>query len=343
MSGHSGFSLNVEALPTTFDVLSSGEGAFTTSGAPVKIGDLAATETSPRNTSVESTLPPTVGGLPQPRTLIHPASPARSSAATFMASTASTIRRPSSPFNANASPSRGMRQSSPRHLSPATSQIFERDVQEPTISADLAPAIPAHMVTEDHIPAVLEASSLAITDSHLNPDDVEIVTHAGHQPAAAIVGGVGGHSDMHNMAASPSPMHAHLQSELGMHAAPERAENPYGAGNPLDPRRLSFVSFADVMHAEQAEHAESGKDAAHAPGYGHGHGHGFRSPSPSKRLRVADRTAMLPPARKGSASVSPSRAGASSAGGAHGELTIETMRQTMQEAVHKERGGSVSH
>jgi len=238
-----------------------------------------------------------------------------------------------------------MRQSSPRHLSPATSQIFERDVQEPTISAELAPAIPAHMVTEDHIPAVLEASSLAITDSHLNPDDVEIVTHAGHQPAAAIVGGVGGHggSDMHNVAPSPSPSHAHLQSEqLGMHAAPERAENPYGTGNPLDPRRLSFVSFADVMHAEQAEHAESGKDASHA--HAHGYGHGLRSPSPTRRLMVSDRTAMLPPpARKGSASVSPSRAGASSAGGTHGELTIETMRQTMQEAVHKERSGSVSH
>jgi hypothetical protein len=66
--------------------------------------------------------------------------------------------------------------------SPASSQIFERNVQEPEPS----PAIPAHIKTEDHIPAALDASSLAITDDHLNPDEVEIVMHVAHQPAAAV-------------------------------------------------------------------------------------------------------------------------------------------------------------
>ena len=82
-----------------------------------------------------------------------------------------------------ASPSRRInRSSSPGLHSPASSQIFERNVQEPEPS----PAIPAHIQTEDHIPAALDASSLAITDDHLNPDEVEIVMHAAHQPAAAV-------------------------------------------------------------------------------------------------------------------------------------------------------------
>lgn len=87
------------------------------------------------------------------------------------------------PAGIGASPNRRInRSSSPGLHSPASSQIFERNVQEPEPS----PAIPAHIKTEDHIPAALDASSLAITDDHLNPDEVEIVMHAAHQPAAAV-------------------------------------------------------------------------------------------------------------------------------------------------------------
>lgn len=87
------------------------------------------------------------------------------------------------PAGISASPNRRInRSSSPGLHSPASSQIFERNVQEPEPS----PAIPAHIKTEDHIPAALDASSLAITDNHLNPDEVEIVMHAAHQPAAAV-------------------------------------------------------------------------------------------------------------------------------------------------------------
>lgn len=87
------------------------------------------------------------------------------------------------PAGIAASPNRRIhRSSSPGLHSPASSQIFERNVQEPEPS----PAIPAHIKTEDHIPAALDASSLAITDDHLNPDEVEIVMHAAHQPAAAV-------------------------------------------------------------------------------------------------------------------------------------------------------------
>lgn len=53
------------------------------------------------------------------------------------------------PTGVAASPSRRVRSSSPGLHSPASSQIFERNVQEPESS----PAIPAHIQTEDHIPA----------------------------------------------------------------------------------------------------------------------------------------------------------------------------------------------
>ena len=90
------------------------------------------------------------------------------------------------PAGIGASPNRRVnRSSSPGLHSPASSQIFERNVQEPEPS----PAIPAHIKTEDHIPAALDASSLAITDNQLNPDEVEIVMHAAHQPAAAVSAG----------------------------------------------------------------------------------------------------------------------------------------------------------
>lgn len=88
------------------------------------------------------------------------------------------------PAGISASPNRRIRSTSPGLHSPASSQIFERNVQEPEPS----PAIPAHIKTEDHIPAALDASSLAITDDHLNPDDVEIVMHAAHQPASVVSG-----------------------------------------------------------------------------------------------------------------------------------------------------------
>ena len=99
---------------------------------------------------------------------------------------------------------------SPHRLSSPSSQIFERNVQEhphDTHAAATA-AIPGHIPQEDRIPAVLEASLLAITDNGCNVDDVEIVTSAGSQQTVG------------------------------------------------DRRRLSFISFADVVQAEQEDDYE---------------------------------------------------------------------------------------
>jgi hypothetical protein len=89
------------------------------------------------------------------------------------------------------SPSR-LRSNSPLLHSPASSEIFERNVQERVAIASLggdepAAHIPSHVITEDLIPPALEASAQAITSQSLNPDDVEIVTSSSHQPAATVL------------------------------------------------------------------------------------------------------------------------------------------------------------
>jgi hypothetical protein len=140
------------------------------------------------------------------------------------------------------SPSRRIRSASPGLHSPASSLIFERNVQEPEPSAD----VPAHIKTEDHIPPALDATSLAITDDHLNPDDVEIVTHSAHQPASVAV--AGSISDSIH-----SPPLLHEESLASSHADVNEAPG-YGALDTTDPRRLSFISFADVVQAEHVEH-----------------------------------------------------------------------------------------
>lgn len=142
-----------------------------------------------------------------------------------------------------ASPSRRIRSNSPGLHSPASSLIFERNVQEPEPSAD----VPAHIKTEDHIPPALDATSLAITDTHLNPDEVEIITHTAHQPAAVAVAG----SITDSLHSPPLP---HTESVASSHAEVTETAPGYGSLDTADPRRLSFISFADVVQAEHVEH-----------------------------------------------------------------------------------------
>ncbi|KAF2020192.1 hypothetical protein BU24DRAFT_419766 [Aaosphaeria arxii CBS 175.79] len=159
------------------------------------------------------------------------------------------------PSGVGASPSRRVnRSSSPGLLhSPASSQIFERNVQESVSDlsrSELSSHLPTHITTEDHIPPVLEASSLAITDDHLNPDEVEIVMHSAHQPAAAAV--TGRPESVYSPSQDDLPMSSSGQSEIA-----DGASN-YASLDTTDVRRLSFISFADVV---QAEHVENDREA----------------------------------------------------------------------------------
>lgn len=184
--------------------------------------------------------------------------------------------RPSSPFRINdpvggaASPHRGSQSnapgspglamtsavaaaaSMPRPHSPASSMIFERNVQDETHPPELSPQIPAHVITENHIPPALDASAEAITNSRLDPDEVEIITHATHQPAAVTITGATADQSMSSSTVEELPgglsglPAAHRPSEPGH----DDISN-YGSLDSADVRRLSFISFADVVHAEQ--------------------------------------------------------------------------------------------
>jgi hypothetical protein len=265
---------------------------------------------------------------------------------TFAPTTPSLLPSPpltASPFDRRASPRgspriapvaspRRLRSSSPGLQSPASSQIFERNVQEP--ESEPSPAIPNHVKTEDMIPPALDASALAITDDHLSPEKVEIVTHSAHQPAAATVA-----SSMESVY-SPS-----LAPEESVSETTEPTPN-YGSLDSEDVKRLSFISFADVV---QAEHVENDRES-----FGPAEGIQFmslnstsnRSPSPV-RSPLSHRTSSPPtsgaPSEKG---VEHSRTRSPSSPASHvthnaplGEelpLQVETMRQVIRKSGTQE-------
>lgn len=257
----------------------------------------------------------------------------------------SSPHRVNHPYGAPSSPNRHLYSTSPRVSSPASSQIFERDVQEDGLVTQASPAIPSHITTENHIPPVLEASSLAITDNHLDPDSVEIVMHSAHQPAAVTVAGAGigefGAASWHE--------------DAGAHPDNEDSASNYGALDSADVRRLSFISFADVVHSEHAEHGAS-KDSLHLAGLTSAvsplapanrspspvrspvssHGHGGSPPnSGAASIQGLDSS----PHRNGRGPTSPFSAHSPPSGG---ELTIETMRQALRKTGSGDLGGHYS-
>jgi len=274
------------------------------------------------------------------------------------------------------SPSR-LRSSSPRLQSPASSEIFERNVQEPvpisTLQNELSPAhIPNHVLTEDHIPAALEASAEAITSSNLNADEVEIVTATSHQPAAAslessITGDVSsphGHhlpSLLHQASEGSEPASLNAASS-GFLPLPTNLEDEsassYGALDPNDVRRLSFISFADVVHSEHAHPTATGdiagsRDSLHIAsqlsGIHERAGSPLRTPrSPSSTYSGG---VVTPPLTLGPSQQTPLTTDQSPArsipigspgaphSGTHGELTIETMRQALRKTASGDLSG----
>ncbi|KAH7130330.1 hypothetical protein B0J11DRAFT_250255 [Dendryphion nanum] len=245
------------------------------------------------------------------------------------------------PAGAAVSPNRRVaRSSSPGLLhSPASSQIFERNVQESVSDlsrSELSPHLPAHIQTEDHIPSVLEASSLAITDDHLNPDEVEIVMHSAHQPASTVVTG------------RPESVYALSQEDLpvsisGFSEAPDSTSN-YGSLDTTDIRRLSFISFADVVQAEQVENdrdtvqfmsLSSTANRSPSPVRSPASSHGFSTSPPTSGLGSGAAS------EKGVEIGSPKAIWPPGSPPAHGELQIETMRQALRKMGSSDLGGDV--
>ena len=234
------------------------------------------------------------------------------------------------PYQSYSPPNRNLHSSSPRVVSPAGSQIFERDVQESTLPVPNSPAIPSHIQTENHIPSVLDASSEAITDKNIDPDSVEIIMHSSHQLAAVTVTGVG----------NTEVAGALWPDDLIAHPDKDDAASNYGALDGTDVRRLSFISFADVVQSEHAEHS-SMRESLHIAGLtslssGHRSPSPMRSPVSSQGLGSSPPTSKsasvkgldLSPGRSGKALGSPTSSFPTLATG--GELTIETMSQALR-------------
>jgi len=255
-----------------------------------------------------------------------------------------SARSAASPYvgDHSASPGRGM-SASPRMISPASSQIFERDVDNMSIKPQ-SPAIPSHIQTENHIPPVLDASSEAITDSHLDPDSVEIITHAQHQPAAAAVTGSSGTPH------AADSMSASWTDELRAFADRDDASNFNSLDN-ADVRRLSFISFADVVQAEHGGLAGVGgsRDSAHVAGLTSLSSINARSPSPI-RSPVSSQGLGTSPPTSNPASVkgfemSPGRKSLGSPISSHhnlnvsGDLNIETMTQALRRTGSSDLSG----
>ncbi|KAL2106312.1 hypothetical protein VUR80DRAFT_6894 [Thermomyces stellatus] len=241
------------------------------------------------------------------------------------------------------SPSRGM-SSSPRLSSPARSQIFERDVQEYT-AAPTSPAIPSHIQTENHIPPVLNASSEAITDDHLDPDSVEIVTHSQHQPASVTVTGAPSHQSYDQIAGS-------WTDELAAYSDRDDASafTPLD-GSTNDIRRLSFISFADVVQSEHSAAAPSNpRESLHLAGLT-SFSNLQRSPSPIRSPVSSQGPGTSPPTSKSGSvkglDMSPSRkplgsAASTQLGLGTGDVTVETMSQALRRTGSADLGAAKS-
>ncbi|KAL4983062.1 hypothetical protein BDW68DRAFT_169614 [Aspergillus falconensis] len=226
---------------------------------------------------------------------------------------------------------------SPLQANSPASLIFERSVQEVILLPQMSPSIPSHIRTENHIPPVLEASSAAITDKGLDPDSVEIVTQNIHYSATN-----GVHAE-HSLL-------PHLSDNTMEVGDSEEIPSASQGLEASDIRRLSFISFADVVNAENAEtgeyppsndfcHWSSGspnpsatayRNMSPSPLYSPASSHGFGT-SPPTSISTSFKGLELSPSRCVRGAESPllavQRPVSPSFGG---DLNIETMSQALR-------------
>lgn len=287
----------------------------------------------------------------------------------------SPSRHPYQHAAAAASPSRLLSQS-PRLHSPASSEIFERNVQESvpisTLGGEMTPAhIPTHVMTEDAIPPALEASVEAITSEELTPDEVEIVTSTAHQPAgASVLDPSASHGDLQSLHSPASTLPPPtLQSFASEHSdgtsslqqsgllpgADDETASNYAQLDPNDVRRLSFISFKDIVqseHQQAAAASHSSEAGTSLPSVLAGTSLPERTASPALRspTRSMGGSGIATPPTASSAGFvamgnsveqSPVRSGTQqpSQQQQHGELTIETLGQALRKTASRDLGG----
>jgi hypothetical protein len=238
----------------------------------------------------------------------------------------------------------------------------------------LSPAhIPAHVMTEDSIPPALEASAQAITSQALNPDDVEIVTSSSHQPAAAsVLEASSSHVDFRSL--SPP---AHLRHETSTESdTPSNSgleddpSNTYAQLDPNDVRRLSFISFKDIVNSEHQHHHHhhhhhhpsgsstfgdiGSRDSLHiySTSISERAASPLRSPQSPNSTTHSLGGITTPPSGVGGATAggmspltmnpeqSPARLGSPGGGNQYGELITETMTQSIRKTASGDLSGA---
>ncbi|KAH6690601.1 hypothetical protein F5X68DRAFT_203321 [Plectosphaerella plurivora] len=304
-------------------------------------------ETTDAKTQAPTTAPASAAAPGSSATRPPPLHSESSKVSTTTRSTGSPTRS-EFPSMMPASPGRAFT-GSPRVASPAGSQIFERDVDTVTALKPQSPAIPNHIQTENHIPSVLDASSEAITNERLDPDSVEIVTHAQHQPASVAVPGAA-------PASSSQPSYEQLAAswaeELGAlgDRDPDSISN-YAALDATDIRRLSFISFADVVQAEHTGGPAASRESIHIAGLTSLSAN--RSPSPVLSPMSSPEAVGTSPPTSNPGSIkgielSPARKTVGGAGSpisisthhpiSNGEINIETMSQALRRTASNDFG-----
>ena len=139
---------------------------------------------------------------------------------------------------------------------------------------------------------------------------------------------------------SPSLMH----EESSMLSHPDHSDPAtnanYGSVDTTDPRRLSFISFADVV---QAEHAETDRDATQFISLS---ATANRSPSPMRSPASSHGFSASPPISGATSEKGPGSPTALAAPspplGSTGELQIETMRQALRRTGSGDLSGARS-
>ncbi|KAK9322052.1 hypothetical protein V1517DRAFT_151612 [Lipomyces orientalis] len=129
--------------------------------------------------------------------------------------------------------------SSPRVSSPASSMIFERQVQDPVLTAS---DVPSHHHSENLIPPVLAASCEALTDESVDPDEVEVISVA--RPYSNSIHRTNSSVSLASQA-SMAPSFQPVSSKSSSSTSPSSAPPPTSGSST---HRLSFYTYADVVH-----------------------------------------------------------------------------------------------
>ena len=232
-----------------------------------------------------------------------------------------------------------------------------------TLGGELSPAhIPSHVITEDHIPPALDASAQTITTENLNPDDVEIVMSTSHQPAGASVPESAMSPDLPLLNTPLAPQRSLEESEPSsslhqsgiMPGLDEDSASNYGQLDPTDVKRLSFISFKDIVQSEHNQMAASsvlGEPTSRDGGMQSSSMEQHRSASPMRSPRSPASTyshsmsgGLTTPPPPGvninSPTLNPEQSPVRSVAGLgtpsgshHGELTIQTMSQALRKTA----------